>query len=283
VETRIRLQGATFSYGEHQVFHGLDLEAGHGDIVCLLGPNGCGKTTLLYCMSGLQRLQSGKVWLGGRDIASLGEVERARTLGFVFQEHHILFPYTVLDVVRMGRAPHLGLFEMPTQRDTEIADAALETVGMEALRLKRYTEISGGERQLALIARALAQEPSVLLLDEPTSHLDFGNQILVLETIARLTQERGLSVLMATHVPDHALFIASQVAMMKDGRFLAVGAPQEVVTEQNLHALYGIGVKIVSVAGEDKATTVHSAVPLLRSGLLQTGQAPGTERTAQPS
>ena len=272
MEPRIRLESAAFSYGNHSIFRGLNLELEQGQILCLLGPNGCGKTTLLRCVSGLTPVQEGRVLVDGNDIASLGEVERAKIMGFVFQEHHVLFPYTVLDVVRMGRAPHLGLFSVPSRQDTRIAEEAIEIVGISHLRLQRYTQISGGERQLTLIARALAQEPSILLLDEPTSHLDFGNQILILETISRLTQQRRLSVLMATHVPDHALFIATQVALMKAGGFLASGPPRQVVTEENLRALYGIAVRIVAVSGTDGMAAVHSAVPLLRG--LATGGAP---------
>lgn len=273
MEPRIQLENAAFSYGSQPIFRQLNLELGEGQILCLLGPNGCGKTTLLRCVSGLTPLQEGRVLVDGRDMALLGEVERARIMGFVFQEHNVLFPYTVLDVVRMGRAPHLGLFAVPSKRDTQVADEAIEIVGIAALRLKRYTEISGGERQLVLIARALAQEPTILLLDEPTSHLDFGNQTLILETIRRLTQQRGLAVLMATHVPDHALFIASQVALMKAGGFLASGTPHEVVTEENLRALYGIDVRIVAVSGADGTATVHSAVPLLQA-FASTGSVP---------
>ncbi len=265
MEACIRLENAAFSYGDHLIFRGLSLQLEGGQILCLLGPNGCGKTTLLRCVSGLSPMPEGRVLLDGRDVASLSEIERARIMGFVFQEHHVLFPYTVLDVVRMGRAPHLGLFSVPSQRDTQIAEEAIEAVGIGRLRLKRYTEISGGERQLALIARALAQEPHILLLDEPTSHLDFGNQTLILETIQRLARERGLAVLMATHVPDHALFVATQVALMKAGGFVASGAPDEVVTEKNLRELYGIEVKIIQVNVADRAAPVRSAIPLLRS------------------
>jgi iron complex transport system ATP-binding protein len=151
---------------------------------------------------------------------------------------------------------------VPSQRDTEIALQALATVGLQALARERYTQISGGERQLALIARALAQEPQVLLLDEPTSHLDFGNQMLVLETVRRLAGERGLTVLMATHAPDHALFVADRVALMKGGGFLAVGPPGQVMTEDNLRVLYRIDIRMVTVAGDDGATLARAAVAL---------------------
>jgi iron complex transport system ATP-binding protein len=259
---RVEVQAASFAYGSRSVFRGLDLSLAEGEILSLLGPNGCGKTTLLRCVAGLLPLGEGKVLLDGTDLGTLDEAHRARILGFVFQEHTVLFPYTVLEVVRMGRAPHLGLFAVPSAHDTEIALHALETVGLQALAGARYTQISGGERQLALVARALAQEPQVLLLDEPTSHLDFGNQMLVLETIRRLAAARGLAVLMATPAPDHALFVADRVALMKDGVFLALGMPDRVMTEENLRAIYRIDVKMVTVAGDDGSAIAHAAVAL---------------------
>jgi len=259
---RVRLLAASFSYGSRAIFEGLDLELGEGEILSLLGPNGCGKTTLLRCVAGLLPLRAGQVLLDDQDLTALDETHRAQIMGFVFQEHTVLFPYTVLEVVRMGRAPHLGLFAVPSARDTEIALQAIETVGLRALAHERYTQISGGERQLALVARALAQEPQVLLLDEPTSHLDFGNQMLVLETIRQLAGERGLAVLMATHAPDHALFVADRVALMKGGGFLAVGVPGEVMTEENLRTIYRIDVRVVTVDGDDGAPLARAAVAL---------------------
>ena len=246
MEPRICLRDGTFSYGAREIFTGLNLDLDEGDVFCLLGPNGCGKTTLLRCLNCALRLKQGSVWIDGRDAASLDETERAQIMGFVFQEHNILFSYPVIEIVCMGRAPHLGFLSSPSRRDMEIAERALETVGIAHLRDTRYTEISGGERQLVLIARALAQEPMVLLLDEPTSHLDFGNQMLILETIVRLAQERGLTVIMATHFPNHALLASNRVALMKDGGFVAVGWPERVITTSNLKELYGVDVEIVS-------------------------------------
>lgn len=262
MDIRIRLRNGAFSYGQREIFHNLNLELAQGDIFCLLGANGCGKTTLLRCLNGLLSLKEGNVWLNGQEIASLSETERAKILGFVFQEHNFLFPYSVLETVCMGRAPHLGFFSSPSRKDTQIAERALEMVGLAHLKDKPCTEISGGERQLSLIARALAQEPAVLLLDEPTSHLDFGNQVLILETIRRLAQEKGLTVIMATHFPGHALLVSNKVALMKNGNFANVGRPEQVLTESNLKNLYGIDVKIVSVAG-GACKRSQAIVPLL--------------------
>lgn len=268
----IAVQGVTCAYGERPVFQELSLALGQAEVLSLLGPNGCGKTTLLRCIAGLMPSRAGRVLLDGQDVTGLSETERARLMGFVFQEHAILFPYSVLEVVRMGRAPHLGLFAAPAARDTAIAREAIATVGLEHLAEKRYTQISGGERQLALIARALAQDPRILLLDEPTSHLDFGNQMLVLETVRRLASERGITVLMATHAPDHALFVADRVALMQAGRLLAVGTPDEVMTEDNLRALYRTEIRIVTVEDGEGRPPMRAAVAV-RSGGAQSAAA----------
>ena len=259
----LTLAHGRFAYGEHTIFSDLSFSLLPGRVSALLGPNGCGKTTLLHCLSGALPLQSGEVVLEGKPLAAHGASERARRIGYVFQEHVTVFPYSVLETVRMGRAPHLGFFESPSRHDTELAETALQTVGCLHLRDKRYTEISGGERQLVLIARALAQEPTILLLDEPTSHLDFGNQMLLLATVERLARERQLAVLMSTHFPNHALLVGSYVYLMRDGRLVSEGSPGDVINVDSLRTLYGIDVRILSLDdGDPNAQRV--AVPLLR-------------------
>ena len=263
MEARLSLKDASFRYTDRDLFSGLNLDVAEGEVLCLLGPNGCGKTTLLRCLNGTLRLREGRIRLNGKDLTSLSVVEIAREMGFVFQEHTTLFPYSVLEVVRMGRSPHLGFFSSPSKVDTKIAEAALEMVGIGHLRGKPYTQISGGERQLALIARALAQEPRIMLLDEPTSHLDFGNQILILETVGRLARERGLSIVMTTHFPNHAMMISTRVALMKGGCFMAVGEPRDVMTEANLQLLYGVPVKVICM--EDGVSNgARYVVPLMQ-------------------
>lgn len=260
---RIEIRDVAFSYGTRTIFSRINISLDEGETLCLLGPNGCGKTTLLACIGGLLPIKSGSICLGGQEIQAMSERQRARIVSFVFQEHHVLFPYTVREVVLMGRAPHLGLFSSPSGNDKKIADRAIELVGMETMGNARYTEISGGERQLALIARAVAQEPDVLLLDEPTSHLDFGNQTRILRTIRQLTERTGLAVLMATHYPDHALSVADRVILMKDGRLLAEGSPDNTITEENLKTLYGIDVRMVTADGNGREP-VRAAIPLIR-------------------
>lgn len=261
MESKLILKDATFSYGKREIFSNLNLEVSSGDIFCLLGPNGCGKTTLLRCLSGALKLKKGSVWLDGEEISSLGTKEIACLVGFVFQEHRSSLPYSVLDLVLMGRAPHLGMFSTPAEKDTEIAERALELVGISHLRDKRCTHISGGERQLALIARTLAQETEVILLDEPTSHLDFKNQTLVLRMITRLAKQ-GLTIIMSSHFPNHAFLCSNRVAMMEGGRFIAIGRPEDAVTETNLKVTYGIDkVRIYSVKDPESGEVIRFCTP----------------------
>ncbi|MDY7076706.1 MAG: ABC transporter ATP-binding protein [Chloroflexota bacterium] len=266
MEPRVRLRGGAFSYRDHPIFDGLDLDLFEGDAACLLGPNGCGKTTLLRCLNTILTLREGELWLNGQRADTFSETKRARMMGFIFQEHTIQFPYSVLDIVLMGRAPHLSFLAAPSKRDREIAEQALETVGIVHLRDHRYTEISGGERQLALIARALSQEPQILLLDEPTSHLDFGNQMLILKTISRLVREERIAVMMATHFPNHALLASTKVLLMRDGGFIAEGSPEDVITGSYLRQLYGVEVEVVCIQSED-GRQPKAVIPVLNDNL----------------
>jgi iron complex transport system ATP-binding protein len=206
------------------------------------------------------RLQQGKILLEDADISGLQIDQIARKVGFVFQEHTAPFPFSVLEVVRMGRAPHLKLFSTPSRRDTQIALEKLEMVGMLHLKDQPYTQISGGERQLILIARTLAQEPEIILMDEPTSHLDFRNQTIVLQIVNKLA-ENGLGILMTSHLPDHALLFSSRVALMKGGRFVGIGSPNEVMTEESLKEIYGIDVKMVNLTDPYSLEKVKLVLP----------------------
>lgn len=260
METSMCMRSAAFSYGERQIFSALDLDVVQGQVLCLLGANGSGKTTLLRCLCGSLALTRGTVELDGRDLSTMQPDEVARKIGFVFQEHRTPFPFSVLEVVRMGRAPHLGPFASPSQRDTEVAEQMLQRVGMLHLRDKPYTQVSGGERQLVLIARTLAQEPKVIMLDEPTSHLDFRNQTLVLRIVNQLATN-GMAVLMTSHLPDQALWFSHRVALMHGGKFLAVGKPDEVMTEDNLRNTYDIDVQIAAVTDTLTGETLRVVLP----------------------
>ncbi len=259
---RISLKNAAFSYGEKDIFRNLSFKIGSGEVLCILGANGCGKTTLLSCLNNTLKLKTGQLNHNGTDINTMSPVEIARKVGFVFQEHSAPFPFSVTEVVRMGRAPHLGFFSSPSKRDTEITMEALEMVGMAHLKDKPYTQISGGERQLVLIARTLAQKPDVIVMDEPTSHLDFKNQTLVLQMVSKMV-DNGLSVIMSTHLPNHALLLSGKVALMRNGGFYAVGAPSEVISEDNLKATYDVDVKIFSFTDAENNRIVKYCLPVI--------------------
>lgn len=269
---RLAVVNASFGYSAKPVFSDVNLSINSGEVFSLLGPNGCGKTTLLRCLNGLLKLQRGNVYLNGADIAELDTVKVAQTVAYVFQGQGVAFPYSVREMVRMGRTPHLGFFASPSQRDAEIAENALFTVGILHLADASYGQISGGERQLVLIARALAQEPSVMLLDEPTSHLDFGNQTLVLQTIAQLAAQKKIAVVMTTHFPNHALHVSGNVALMKKGGFLASGRPEEVMTEENLAELYGIRIRVVQTNVNETGQS-RLIVPVMSLGVERVSSA----------
>ena len=256
----LSLENGTFGYDANGVFQGLNLQVFQGEILCLLGPNGCGKTTLLQCLGGFLPLRKGIVSLNSTDITMLSELEIARSIGFIFQSQETPFSYTVLDVVLMGRAPHIGIFSSPSPEDSILAEEALSQVGIPHLREKPFTQISGGERQLALIARALAQEPQILLMDEPTSHLDFKNQTMILQTINRLANQ-GLAIVMASHFPDHALLFSQKAVLMKDGAFLAAGLPSEIITDKNLGDLYEMRISVIETNDPYTGNPLKVAVP----------------------
>jgi len=241
----VQVREASFQYGDRDILHSLSIEVRRGEILSVLGPNGCGKTTLLRCIAGALRLRSGTVQISGDDVHALAAPARARRIGFLFQDHSPSFPFAVADVVLMGRAPHLGFFGFPGSRDQALADAALERVGMLHLKQRPYTQVSGGERQLILLARILVQEPDVILLDEPTAHLDLRNQVLTLRMVRSLAAE-GLTMIMTTHDPNHALWFGGRAALMKDGSFVAVGYASEVMTAAALTATYGVDVAVFS-------------------------------------
>jgi iron complex transport system ATP-binding protein len=235
---------AGFCYNsQRMIFSDISFSLAEQEVLCILGPNGIGKSTLIRCLANLNPLCAGSIRLHDKDIRSLSHTDVARIIGYVPQAHEIVFPFTVREFVLMGRAPHLALFSSPNKDDHNKVDAAMDLAGISRLADKPVNQISGGEYQLAMIARALAQEPEVLLLDEPTSHLDFGNQIRVLEIIDRLARE-GLSVIMSSHFPDHAFLSSNNVAIMQHGSFMAYGLAEEVITEENLKQTYGVDVSI---------------------------------------
>lgn len=233
-----------FGYRGHPVGQGVTLTISAGEVLALLGPNGGGKTTLLKTMLGLLPPQDGTVSLDGRDLAAIPVRERARLVAYVPQSHQGTFAFTAFDLVLMGRTAHGGLFARPGERDRAVAASMLARLGIAHLSDRPVTMISGGERQLVLVARALAQEPRFIVLDEPTASLDFGNQGKVMRQIRQLAAD-GLGVLFTTHDPNQALGHADRVALLRDGGVMAEGPVRAVLTPERLAALYGAPVETV--------------------------------------
>ncbi|NLY70255.1 MAG: ABC transporter ATP-binding protein [Clostridiales bacterium] len=242
----LEIRNLSFAYKKDQpIIEGISMKVERGEIVSVLGPNGAGKTTLFKTILGLYKAYQGQVIVNGKDVSNSSRRELAKQMGYVPQNHAPSFPYSVVDVVLMGRTAHINNYASPSELDYRVAKEAMENLNILYLADKRYTEISGGERQLVLIARALAQEPKILVMDEPTSNLDYGNQIRLLNHIKRLAGQ-GLSIIMSTHHPDHALFCGGKAIMLKDGQILCSGSVDEVITEDNLKNIYGIDVEIAN-------------------------------------
>ncbi|WP_280822487.1 ABC transporter ATP-binding protein [Pseudaminobacter soli (ex Li et al. 2025)] len=250
-----------FGYPRAPVGQGVSLSISTGEVLCLLGPNGCGKTTLFKTLLGLIPAQGGMLRLDDRDVAGFSRPEFARRLGYVPQANSAYFPFSVLEVVLMGRASRVGAFSTPSATDREAAKAALDALGIPHLGPRLYTAISGGERQMVLIARALAQEPDMIVMDEPTASLDFGNQARVLERIRALAAS-GLAIVLSTHDPGHAYACADRVALMKKGRLIALGTPAEVVTPDRLKELYGIDVAVAFVEAAGRHVCAPALTPI---------------------
>jgi iron complex transport system ATP-binding protein len=227
----------TIGYSDRVVGRGLDVTVAQGEVLALLGPNGGGKTTLLKTLLGLLKPIAGEAQIDGQSLAAYSVRERARRIAYVPQLHTPTFAFTVEAVVLMGRTAHGNLFSRPSAHDRIVARQSLKRFGIEHLGERAYTMISGGERQLVLLARALAQEPQFIVLDEPTASLDFGNQGKVMREIRALAQA-GHGVLFTTHDPNHALRAADRAYLLRDGERIAEGKVADVLTKAQLEALY---------------------------------------------
>lgn len=252
-------------YSRHKpVLRDIDFSVNQGEVLCILGANGAGKSTLFKSILGLIPLIEGRVTIGGSDISTWKRSKIARTVGYIPQAATPPFSYSVLDVVLMGRTAYLGSFQSPKREDEETAREAISQMGIYELANKRFLELSGGERQLVLIARALTQRPRILIMDEPTAALDFGNQQLVLKQV-NLLSGKGLSVIMASHFPDHAFLYAHQALLLKNGGIFDWGQPHKVITEGNLKELYSVDAAIIDTGLESRSVAgsrIKVTVPL---------------------
>lgn len=235
----IKVENLSFSYdtSSKRVLNNIDLTLDEGEVITILGPNGAGKSTLLNCIAVLLTPKEGCIALCGTNAADMKPKEVAKILSYVPQNHVPAFSYTVRDFVLMGRAPNVGMFERPGDEDLARVDQVLKEIGIWDLRDKPYTEISGGERQQATIARAVVAEPKAILFDEPTAHLDYGNQLKTLRLIKSL-REQGYAIIITTHNPDHAIMLGGTTAILdREGR-LTAGKTEEIITEARLRELY---------------------------------------------
>jgi iron complex transport system ATP-binding protein len=237
-EALLSVEDVRFSYGAKEVLKGVSLSVTAGTLRGLLGPNGSGKTTLFKCCLGFLKPKSGAIKIGQKPIGELGPKRLAAKVAYVPQEHHPSFPYSVREMVEMGRAPHRGALPMLTKRDHEAVEMALGRVGLADRANENYGHLSGGQRRLVLVARALAQEAEIMFLDEPTSSLDFSNQLIVWETVRSIASQ-GLGVVICCHDPNHILWFCDEVAALKNGRILADGPVGSTIDRELLQTLYG--------------------------------------------
>ncbi|WP_312561087.1 ABC transporter ATP-binding protein [Anaerospora sp.] len=248
----VEVKHGYFGYTKNsEILRDISFVLGEQEIMTILGPNGIGKTTLLKCMTGILQWTRGQTLINGTPIGTSREAQKQYPIGYVPQAHSLSFPYTVREVVTMGRARHIGVCSVPSRRDKEAVERAMDQVGIGAIRDKECTQLSGGQLQLVFIARALAGEPKVLVLDEPESHLDFKNQFLMLKLIKTLVKEHGISCIMNTHYPEHALRLSDTTLLLGKNSYL-FGKTQEIINEQRVKEYFDIEAKILSVPHKDE-------------------------------
>jgi iron complex transport system ATP-binding protein len=240
---KLTVQQLACGYDRTPVISDISLEISSNETLALLGPNGVGKTTFFKTMLGLMPPLAGEMTVNGIELSLMTSSQRARIMAYVPQAHEVPFPFSVEEVVVMGRNVYMNSFSGPTEKDHEAAAACMQEMGVEHLRKRIFTQLSGGERQLVLIARALAQRAQFLIMDEPASNLDFGNQMKVLDQINRL-KETGKGIIFTTHSPDHALLCSTKVAVFHKKHPVEIGPPQHIITNSLMYRLYGVHVNI---------------------------------------
>ncbi len=257
-------ENISFAYKkEHLILNDISLEVNSGEIVCVLGPNGTGKTTMLRCLLGFNKPSKGKITIDGKQMHELGVKNRAKCLAYVPQYSSLSFPYTVKEVVLMGRTAYLS-YGMPFSKvDYDFAIKTIDRLGISHISDSLYNELSGGQKQMVLLARALTQDAKILIMDEPTANLDYSNQVKMLETIKQLVNE-GYGILMTSHFPDHAFLTESRVILMKGGKKLYDGNPDEIITTESLTNLYQTSVEVSEINIKAYEKSIKVCVPILK-------------------
>lgn len=246
----MKIENLKFSYGEHEVLKSIDFTAEYGEFLSVLGPNGAGKSTLFRCMLGILKPLEGHIEIDGKKIEEIGEAELAKKMAYIPQSHSPVFNFTVKDMVLMGTTAQIGRFSSPGKKEMKIAEDAMERLAISHLRDRGYGNISGGERQMVLIARAIAQQAKILIMDEPSANLDFGNKVRVMNAVKNLTKE-GYAVIQSTHDPDQAFLYSDKILAIREGQILAWGSPKDVMNKELISRLYQVDVEMCSLK-EDK-------------------------------
>lgn len=242
----LEVRDLCFSYGTHEVLRNISFSLEGGQVLSVLGPNGVGKSTLFQCILGLQTPQSGQILVDSQPVSHLNAREMAKKIAYIPQSHNPAFNFSVLDMVLMGTTAQLGTFSVPGKKQTQAASRVLERLGIAHLANRGYAHISGGERQLCLIARAMVQEARILVMDEPSSNLDYGNRIRVMQTLRALAED-GYAVVQSTHDPDQAYLCSDRILALCGGQVLAWGTPQETISDSLISQLYGVEVEVCSL------------------------------------
>jgi len=250
MQTIIECRGVSFSYGAGEILRDINLSLGKGRMLGILGANGAGKSTLLKILMGILKAQKGSVLFNDKPLQSYDRREIAKRIAYIPQDPVFAFPFTVSEVILMGRAPYIGRFEFEREIDLEAAKRAMDTVGISHLKDRLITETSSGERQLASIARALVQEPQVMILDEPATFLDIRHRNEIMGLLRKLRDEHGILIIAATHDIFTALFYFDEIIMIKDGGVFADGSAETVINRENLSSLYGIDVTVRREGGK---------------------------------
>jgi iron complex transport system ATP-binding protein len=271
----LKLENINFRYDREWILNDISCEVNAGDFVGVIGPNGSGKTTLLRIIDGLLVPQNGGVWIKGAPISTMKRRDVARIIAVVPQDSEMTFPFTAEEVVLMGRSPHLGLMSFEGETDFRIAQHAMEMTDIIDLAPRRMNELSGGERQRVLIARALAQEPEVMLLDEPTAFLDIRHQMEILDLAKKLNKTKGVTVVAVTHDINLASMYCDRIIFLQDGSIRCMGSPDAVISETHIRDVYGIQVLVDTnpVAGCPRVTMI-GASPSEQGSRCEAGAAP---------